>query len=134
MTKPIEREQLAPVLQKCRCADPPCPVPLVEDDEDARGMRSMLERDGWCVTEAANGEEGLARVGEAAPHVILLDLMMPQMDGFEFITRLRHDESARNIPVVVITAKELTAEEREQLTGSVQRVLAKGQFTMEDLL
>jgi CheY-like chemotaxis protein len=97
-------------------------------------MRSMLERDGWSVTDAANGEDGLARVSEATPHVILLDLMMPQMDGFEFITRLRTEEASRNIPVVVITAKELTADDRRMLSGSVQKVLSKGQFSMDDLL
>jgi CheY-like chemotaxis protein len=135
MTKPIDREQLASVLQKYRCGHPPCQVLVVEDDETTRGMmRSMLERDGWCVTEAANGEEGLERVSEAPPHVILLDLMMPEMDGFEFIARLRRLESSRNIPVVVITAKELTAEDRGRLTGSVEKILSKGQFTMEDLL
>jgi CheY-like chemotaxis protein/anti-sigma regulatory factor (Ser/Thr protein kinase) len=135
MTKPIDREQLAGVLQKYRCGQPPCQALVVEDDETTRGMmRSMLERDGWCVTEAANGEEGLERVTEPPPHVILLDLMMPEMDGFEFIARLRRLESSRNIPVVVITAKELTAEERGRLTGSVEKILAKGQFTMEDLL
>jgi PAS domain S-box-containing protein len=135
MTKPVDREQLAAVLQKYRCKNPPCRLLLVEDDETTRGMmRSMLERDGWGVTEAADGEEGLARLGEPLPHVILLDLMMPQMDGFEFIARLRHEERTRNVPVVVITAKELTAEDRGLLNGSVQRVLSKGQFTMEDLL
>jgi PAS domain S-box-containing protein len=135
MTKPIDREQLASVLQKYRCAHPPCQVLVVEDDETTRGMmHSMLERDGWRVTEAANGEEGLERVNEASPHVILLDLMMPEMDGFEFIARLRRLERSRNIPVVVITAKELTAEDRGRLTGSVEKILSKGQFTMEDLL
>ena len=135
MTKPIEREQMSAVLQKYRCKQPPCPVLLVEDDDTTRGMmRSMLERDGWRVTEAANGEEGLERAAENAPNVILLDLMMPRMDGFEFLTRLRRNESTRNIPVVVITAKELTAEERMRLNGSVQKVLSKGEFTMEDLL
>ncbi len=135
MTKPIDREQLASVLQKYHCPLPPCPVLLVEDDDTTRGMmRSMLERDGWCVTEAANGEEGLERAHESEPNVILLDLMMPRMDGFEFLARLRRRDSTRNIPVVVITAKELTAEERAQLNGSVQKVLSKGEFTMEDLL
>jgi PAS domain S-box-containing protein len=135
MTKPVDREQLSAVLQKYRCPHPPCPVLLVEDDETTRGMmRSMLERDGWCVTEAANGEEGLERVKECGANVILLDLMMPQMDGFEFIARLRRNQDTRDVPVVVITAKELTAEERLRLNGSVQRVLSKGQFTMDDLL
>jgi PAS domain S-box-containing protein len=135
LTKPVDREQLSAVLQRYRCEHPPCPVLLVEDDETARGMmRSMLERDGWTVMEAVNGEEGLRRVKECGPTAILLDLMMPQMDGFEFITRLRQDASARKIPVVVITAKELTAEDRGRLTGSVQKVLSKGEFTMQDLL
>ena len=60
--------------------------------------------------------------------------MMPEMDGFEFIARLRRNQDTRDVPVVVITAKELTAEERLRLNGSVQRVLSKGQFTMDDLL
>jgi PAS domain S-box-containing protein len=135
MTKPVEREQLSAVLQKYRCPHPPCPVLLVEDDETTRSMmRSMLERDGWCVTEAANGEEGLEKINESGANVILLDLMMPQMDGFEFIAHLRANEDTRDVPVVVITAKELTAEERLLLNGSVQKVLSKGQFTMDDLL
>jgi CheY-like chemotaxis protein/anti-sigma regulatory factor (Ser/Thr protein kinase) len=135
MTKPIDRDQMGAILQKYRCAHPPCPVLLVEDDETTRGMmRTMLERDGWCVTEAANGEEGLQQVGAAAPNVILLDLMMPQMDGFEFIARLRRQEATRNIPVVVLTAKELTAEDRARLMGSVQKILSKGDVGMDDLL
>ena len=135
LTKPVDREQLSAVLHKYRCAHPPCPLLLIEDDETTRGMmRGMLERDGWCVMEAANGEEGLARLSEAGANVILLDLMMPQMDGFEFLSRLRKDEKTRETPVVVITAKELTAEDRRLLSGAVQKVLAKGEFAMEDLL
>ena len=135
LTKPVDREQLSVVLHKYRCAHPPCPILLIEDDETTRGMmRGMLERDGWCVTEAANGEEGLAKLNEGGANVILLDLMMPQMDGFEFLLRLRKDESTREIPVVVITAKELTAEDRRLLHGAAQKVLAKGEFAMEDLL
>ncbi len=135
MTKPVDREQLSTVLQKYRCAHPPCPILLVEDDDTTRGMmRAMLERDGWCVSEAANGEEGLERVSQEGANVILLDLMMPQMDGFEFISRLRRNEKTRDTPVVVITAKELTPDDRLRLNGSVQKVLAKGEFTMEDLL
>src|SRR5262249_17751697 len=126
MTKPVERDQLSAVLHKYRCPHPPCPVLLVEDDETTRGMmRSMLERDGWCVTEAANGEEGLLKIKECGANVILLDLMMPRMDGFEFIAHLRRNEETRDVPVVVITAKELTSEERIQLNGSVQKVLSK---------
>jgi CheY-like chemotaxis protein len=105
-TKPVGREQLSAVLQKYRCPHPPCPVLLVEDDETRRGMmRSMPEGDGWCVTEAANGEEGLEKIKECGANVILLDVMMPQMDRFEFIARLRRNVDTREVPVVVITAK-----------------------------
>ena len=135
LTKPVDREQLSAVLQKYRCNHPPCPVLLVEDDETTRGMmRAMLERDGWCVTEASNGAEGLQRLSEVGANVILLDLMMPQMDGFEFLTRLRRNPDTRDTPVVVITAKELTAEDLRLLKGAVQKVLSKGEFSMEDLL
>ena len=122
-------------LNKHRCANPPCPVLLIEDDETTRGMmRSMLEREGWRVKEATNGREGLERVAEALPNAILLDLMMPEMDGFEFIVELRKREVWRHIPVVVITAKELTNDDRQRLNGSVERLLSKGAFTREELL
>jgi CheY-like chemotaxis protein len=135
MTKPIDREQLSAILHRYRCANPPCPVLLVEDDETTREMmRSMLQREGWHVSEAANGREGLERVAESTPNVILLDLMMPEMDGFEFLAELRRTERWRRIPVVVITAKELSAEDRRRLSGSVERILLKGETSREALL
>jgi PAS domain S-box-containing protein len=135
LTKPVDRERLERVLNKYRCPSPPCPVLLIEDDETTRGMmRTMLEREGWRVTEATNGREGLERVAESQPHAILLDLMMPEMDGFEFVAELRKRAEWRDIPVVVITAKELTGEDRRRLNGSVERVLEKGAFTREELL
>jgi PAS domain S-box-containing protein len=135
ITKPVDREHLGRVLGKYRCPHPPCPVLLIEDDDTTRGMmRTMLEREGWHVTEATNGREGLDRVRDTPPNVILLDLMMPEMDGFEFIVNLRNRSDWRDIPVVVITAKELTGEDRQKLNGSVERVLLKGAFTREELL
>jgi PAS domain S-box-containing protein len=135
MTKPIDREQLSRTLSKYRCGNPPCPVLLIEDDETTRGMmHTMLEREGWSVTEASDGQQGLDRLAQGIPHVILLDLMMPRMDGFDFILELQRHEQWRNIPVVVITAKELTAEERLRLNGSVEKILSKGAFSREELL
>jgi PAS domain S-box-containing protein len=135
LTKPVDREHLGRVLSRYRCAHPPCPVLLIEDDDTTRGMmRTMLEREGWKVTEAVNGREGLERVAESRPNVILLDLMMPEMDGFEFLSTLRKREGGDKIPVVVITAKELTPEDRKMLNGSVERVLLKGEFSRQDLL
>jgi PAS domain S-box-containing protein len=135
LTKPVDRDHLGRVLGRYRCESPPCPVLLIEDDDTTRGMmRTMLEREGWKVTEAANGRDGLERVAEARPNVILLDLMMPEMDGFEFLSNLRKRQEWTKIPVVVITAKELTPEDRTMLNGSVEKVLLKGEFSRQDLL
>jgi len=135
MTKPIDRENLAAVLGKYRCAHPPCPVLLVEDDAVTREMMSkMLEREGWRVIQASNGKEGMERMAEELPNVILLDLMMPEMDGFEFLMERHAHPEWDHIPVVVITAKELSPEDRARLNGSVEKILLKGLFTREELL
>jgi signal transduction histidine kinase/DNA-binding response OmpR family regulator len=135
ITKPVDRERLVTVLRKYRCDNPPCPVLLVEDDEAVRDLiRRTLEKDGWTVTEAENGRVGLERVKELVPELIVLDLMMPEMDGFEFLYELRKNEAWRDIPVVVVTAKELTEEDRRRLSGNVEQVLQKGAYTREELL
>jgi CheY-like chemotaxis protein len=123
------------VLEKYRCDNPPCSVLLVEDDDAARQMlKAMLEKNGWQVNEAENGHVALERVAARRPNVILLDLMMPEMDGFEFVLSLHKHTEWRSIPVVVLTAKDLSAEERNRLSGKVERILLKGAFTREELL
>lgn len=135
LTKPIERDRLAAVLSKYRCEVPECSVLLVEDDEVAREMmRRMLEKAGWSVAEAENGRVALERVAECRPELILLDLMMPEMDGFQFIAELRQRPEAQKIPIVVITAMSLTEAERQRLNGSVVQVLQKGAYSREELL
>ncbi|MCL4303253.1 MAG: response regulator [Anaerolineae bacterium] len=135
LTKPIERDRLAAVLSKYRCEVPECSVLLVEDDEVAREMmRRMLEKAGWSVAEAENGRVALERVAECRPELILLDLMMPEMDGFQFIAELRQRPEAQKIPIVVITAMSLTEAERQRLNGSVIQVLQKGAYSREELL
>ena len=99
-----------------------------------RGMRLALEQDGWQVGEAENGRVALARLAEARPDIIMLDLMMPEMDGFEFLVEMRSHEEWRDIPVLVVTAKDLTAEERARLNGDVERVLQKGAAELDELL
>jgi CheY-like chemotaxis protein len=88
--------------------------------------RRALERDGFPVADAENGRAALAQIGRQTPALILLDLMMPEMDGFAFLAELRAHEDWRHIPVVVVTAKELTDADREQLSGRVQRIVQKG--------
>ncbi len=135
LTKPIDRERLAAVLNRYRCAEPPCPILIVEDDAPTRDMlRRALEKDLWLVIEAENGRAGLERVAANPPGLILLDLMMPEMDGFGFIEELRQDERWRSIPVVVVTAKDLTVEDRLRLSGHVEKIIQKGRYSREALL
>jgi len=135
LTKPVDWDRLAAILQKYRCAHPPCTVLVVEDDTDTRDMlRRLLTREGWAVSEATNGREALERVAASQPELILLDLMMPEMDGFAFIEALRQQDAWRSIPVVVVTAKDLTPEDRRRLNGCVEQILQKGAYSREELL
>jgi CheY-like chemotaxis protein len=90
-----------------------------------RGVRQALEPIGWQVTEAENGQVAVEALATAQPDVIILDLMMPKMDGFEFLDELRTRPDWQDIPVVVITAKDLTDEDRNRLNGGVERIIKK---------
>ena len=134
LTKPFDREKLVQALRRFRQGSSPRPVLVVEDDPATREVvRRALERDGWIVFEADNGRRALESLKRAAPDLIVLDLMMPEMDGFEFMAELRRSESGRRIPVVVVTAKEITAEDRARLNGQVRRIFHKGSFSREEL-
>ena len=135
LTKPIDWEHLSALLERYQCARPPCPVLIVEDDAALREMfRRRLEKENWKTVEAGNGREALERMVENQPELILLDLMMPEMDGFQFLEEVRRHEAWRSIPVIVVTAKELTTEDRQKLNGSVERILQKGAYSPEELL
>lgn len=135
ITKPINRKQLLALLKKYRSGKSSSNVLVVEDNAETREMmRRTLEKEGWTVTEAENGRVALERVAENQLTLILLDLMMPEMDGFEFLTKLRQNENWRSIPVVVVTAKDLTQEDRVRLNSSVSKVLQKGMHSREELL
>jgi CheY-like chemotaxis protein len=100
---------------------------LLVDDDDVvrRGVRQALEPIGWKVTEAENGQVAVDSLTAARPDVIILDLMMPKMDGFEFLDELRGRPDWQDIPVVIITAKDLTEEDRNRLNGGVERIIQK---------
>jgi CheY-like chemotaxis protein len=139
MTKPFDREQLVAVLAKHRrtgaATDDHAPVLVVEDDEVTRSLLvRVLEQEGWDVREAADGRAALAQVAAERPRLILLDLMMPVMDGFEFVQELHKQPDGRSIPVVVITAKDITLEDRVRLSGCVEKILEKGAYSRDDLL
>jgi CheY-like chemotaxis protein len=132
LTKPLDRERLLSVLNKYRRD---APVLVVDDDAALRELlRRILEGAGYTVVEAENGRVALERLRTMAPGVILLDLMMPEMDGFEVVAEMRRHEAWRTIPIVVVTAKELTAEDRQRLNGYVERILQKGAYTRDTLL
>jgi GAF domain-containing protein/DNA-binding response OmpR family regulator len=132
LTKPIDRERLVTVLEKYRRD---LPVLVVDDDPVLRQLlRRMLEPEGYTVVEADNGRVALERLREVSPSVVLLDLMMPEMDGFEFVAEFRRDPRWREIPIVVVTARDLSREDHERLNGSVQKILQKGEHDRDQLL
>ncbi|MBI2174136.1 MAG: response regulator [Candidatus Omnitrophica bacterium] len=131
VTKPIDTDRLITILNKYRKGH----LLVVEDDLSTREMISrMLRKEGWDVVEAENGRVALQRVAEHPPELVLLDLMMPEMDGFEFVAELRRHNEWKSIPIVVVTAKELTAEEHKRLNSSVEKILQKGAYSREELL
>lgn len=111
-------------------------VAILEDDPGARRLlrRILQARGRYQIFEAENGLQGLELIRRERPDVVLLDLMMPVLDGFGVLEALQADEELRTIPVIVITAKELTPDERARLSGHVQALLQKGDFTDEELL
>ncbi|MEO0595939.1 MAG: response regulator, partial [Chloroflexota bacterium] len=141
MTKPIDRKRLVNLLMKYRGNQgktdtlSPGKVLVVEDDEATRDVLTRtLERTGWEVVEAENGSVALDRLHEGLPRLILLDLMMPTMDGFQFITAVKNIPDWASIPIIVLTAKDLTPEDLEQLNGSVEQVLTKQAQTQNELV
>ncbi|MEO7041625.1 MAG: response regulator [Gemmatimonadaceae bacterium] len=135
LTKPIDREQLRRVLAKYHNGETGGSVLVVEDDPAASELlRRTLEGEGWTVRTARNGREALEQMDKIEPAIILLDLMMPEMDGFEFLSEIRSQPRASTVPVIVVTAKELTSDERTKLNGHVTAVLQKGNHSRDELL
>jgi signal transduction histidine kinase/CheY-like chemotaxis protein len=134
LPKPIDRQRLLSVVRKYAHTAARQAL-VIDDDPTTREMlRRQLEAEGWTVVEADNGRSGLARLAEAIPQVVLLDLMMPEMDGFEFVTQMRRIDALRAVPVVVVTAKDLTTEDRARLNGNVARVMQKGAYGRDELI
>ena len=134
VVKPVNRERLSGALRNI-CGVLGRQVLLVDDDAMMRrGRRLALEKDGWQISEAENGRVALERLAKARPDIIMLDLIMPEMDGFEFLVEMRGRAEWRDIPVLVVTAKDLTAQELSRLNSDVERVLQKGGAQLQELL
>jgi len=135
LTKPVERAQLVQLLDRYAPGDDERHALVVDDQADNRDvLRNALERENWRVSEAENGRVALERVAEHAPSLILLDLMMPVMDGFEFVMEMRKREELQTIPIVVVTAKDITEEDRRRLNGGVVALIERGGLDQESLL
>jgi PAS domain S-box-containing protein len=126
LTKPVDVGQLSTMLRQFKGDRGTGNILIVEDDPDSRDFVGRRLRDwGWHVTWAANGEQGLQKISEQVPSLIILDLMMPGMDGFEFLERLRMEEKWQGIPVVILSAMDLTSEQRKTLNQQVSNIVYK---------
>jgi signal transduction histidine kinase/CheY-like chemotaxis protein len=135
LTKPIDRDRLIALLQPYQARVRRTCVLLVEDDPTQRErIRSWLEPQQWQISEAENGRVALDRLADEVPDIILLDLMMPEMDGFQLITALQERPAWRRIPVIVITSLDLTAADRARLNSGVEGILLKDSFDPAQLV
>jgi CheY-like chemotaxis protein len=135
LTKPVSRQQLVGVLKKYLSARPAAPVLVVEDDPRTREVVSRaLTSENRRILEAENGRVALEKIGSETPAAIVLDLMMPEMNGFDFLQELRKRPQWQQVPVIVLTSKDLTSEDRERLSGNVERILQKGGDQLAELL
>lgn len=133
--KPIDPKILIERMSNLKPKDKKGVILVVDDDINARElMCRVVHKAGWNSVEASNGREALEYLAKEVPSIILLDLMMPEMDGFEVIKALQLNELWHNIPVIVVTAKDLSQEEREILSKGSAAILQKGPNTRKELI
>jgi CheY-like chemotaxis protein len=135
INKPIEQDQLLEAIQHHKASADGRHALVVEDDPHQRDLvLRMLEKEGWESEFVANGAEALEAVAARQPAIILLDLLMAEMDGFEFLTHLRANADWKLIPVVVITSMDLTSDVRARLQGRVDNIFQKGRYSRDNLI
>lgn len=135
LTKPIDWTKLQTCLERLLPKSDPDRILVVEDDPASSELVTrILERDGWKIQKVCNGKEAYASMEASPPALVLLDLMMPEMDGFELVSKLREHPTLSLVPVVVLTSKMLTPEDHARLNGGVLDILAKGITGRNDLI
>jgi CheY-like chemotaxis protein len=135
LTKPVDRGRLVKLLDRYTAEGAEKRALVVDDKADNRTvLRRALEKEGWQVSEAENGRVALECVAASSPSLILLDLMMPVMDGFEFVMEMRKRDASRSIPIVVVTAKDLTEDDRRRLNGDVVGLIQRDGLDRESML
>ena len=135
LIKPVDRDRLIEILAKFQNVPPPRSALVIDDEEPARKMLTqILEKERWTVVQAENGLVALELIAKQRPDLILLDLMMPKMNGYQFVAELHKRDDWRSIPIIVVTAKDMSTEERLALDGYVEKVLPKHALTEDALL
>ena len=135
LTKPIDSQELKKILSKYRSSSSNPLAMVVDDDPLNRDvLRNMLEKEAWQVVEAENGAKALEMLESQHPQLILLDLMMPEIDGFEVARRIQQHPEWQKIPIIVVTAKDITQADRERLNGCVSTILQKGSYDKDNLM
>ncbi len=135
VTKPIDPARLVAIVKKHTWVAHPASVLIVDDDPTMCDMTArLLKAEGWDVRHAPDGRTALQRLREQAPAVIVLDLLMPHLDGFQFINELRKTPAWQATPIIVVTAKDLTDEDRRRLNGFVRQIVRKGAYQRHELL
>jgi signal transduction histidine kinase/DNA-binding response OmpR family regulator len=135
LVKPVGKDPLLAALHRA-AAIPERQHTVVAIDDDFRAIelvRASLEPEGWTVLGAATGQEGLALIRERKPSAVLLDLLMPGMDGFEVVEALRADPDTKSVPVVILTSKSMTQQDKERLQGRITYVARKTEFDLSGL-
>ena len=107
---------------------------LVDDNEEILEFLEEELNEKYILLKASNGKEAISLLENETAHLIISDVMMPEMDGFEFVAQLRESSENRNIPIVVLTAKEVSPEERARLNGQVAKIVQKGTMTIDEIL
>ena len=136
LQKPVTQEDLSGLLERFRKGSPPHEVLVVEDDDATRsGLVEIIRRSGWSALEAADGVQALDYLRTRTPRLVLLDLMLPKLDGFGLVAEFQKHPTWRSLPVVVLSSKDPTPEERAQLAvPQVHRVLRKGAQGRNELM
>jgi CheY-like chemotaxis protein len=135
LVKPVEKNRLIKVIDKHITRSEQGLIMVVEDDTDSREMLCrLLMQEGWRVQAAANGIQAIELLKVEQPLLILLDLMMPEMDGFEVINKVRKKPDWQNIPIIVITAMDLTTAEHNLLADQVTNIFQKGKYNQQQLI
>jgi signal transduction histidine kinase/CheY-like chemotaxis protein len=136
LVKPVQREQVVDAIERHAPARSERQTVVVIDDDpiDLDLVEAVLVPEGYKVVRARGGEEGVAIVGREHPALVLLDLLMPGVDGFDVVHRLRADPATASVPIVVLTAKEMTSLDRDRLAGQIDYLAQKGAFGREQLV